>query len=93
MVEALYFPMGMNMHCIPIKPKKTSIFVMNVKISLKSDDGLGNVFSDLPLVVFSQSRNLRDQLVPSDLPHQDIPEQPLFAPLLDGNYKCNGIYM
>ena len=48
------------------------------------------VFSDLPLVVFSRGRNLRDQLVNSDLPPQDIPEQRLFAPLLDGNYKCNG---
>uniref|UniRef100_A0A674E9P8 Reverse transcriptase domain-containing protein n=1 Tax=Salmo trutta TaxID=8032 RepID=A0A674E9P8_SALTR len=57
---------------------------------LKYDDSLGNVFSDLPLVVFSRGRNLRDQLVHSDLPPQDIPEQRLFAPILDGNYKCNG---
>lgn len=26
----------------------------------------------------------------TDLPPQDIPEQRLFAPILDGNYKCNG---
>ena len=48
------------------------------------------VFSDLPLVLFLLGRNLRDQLVHSDIPPQDIPEQRLFAPLLDGNYKCNG---
>ena len=48
------------------------------------------MFSDLPLVVFSRGRNLSDQLVNSDLPPQDIAAQHLFAPLLDGNYKCNG---
>ena len=30
---------------------------------LKSDDSLGNVFSNLPLVVFSRGRNSRDQIV------------------------------
>ena len=32
---------------------------------------------------------LYDVLESDELP-QDIPEQGLFAPLLDGNYKCNG---
>ena len=40
------------------------------------------------MVVFSLGRNLRDQLVNSDL-LQFIPEQRLFVPLLDGYYKCN----
>ena len=48
------------------------------------------MFSDPPLVVFSRGRNLRDQLVNSDLPPQALPPQRLFVPLLDGNYKCNG---
>ena len=38
---------------------------------IRSDDHIGNVFSKPPLVLFSQGRNLRDQLINSDLPHQN----------------------
>uniref|UniRef100_A0A4W5RX69 Large ribosomal subunit protein eL22 n=1 Tax=Hucho hucho TaxID=62062 RepID=A0A4W5RX69_9TELE len=57
---------------------------------LRSDDSIGNVFSDPALVVFSRGRSLRDQLVNSDFPLHNTPAQRLFAPLSDGNYKCNG---